>query len=315
MNDLTKYIKSPLNYTGNKIRTLDQIFPFFPKKDVKMLDLFCGGANVGINTDYKNVTFIDSSKNVIEILKYFYSNEFSITLKTIEKIISEFNLSNSYKNGYDHYSKKIMDLNKNNGLKEFNKIGYYRLRKHYNDVARNQREKSIYLYVLMLYAFNNDLRFNKNEEFNLPVGKTDFNSVNYRKLETFHSYLKGKNYKFINSDFRSGVTREHINNNQFIYMDPPYLITEAVYNKGSNWNLNTEIELLELIKQMIHNNKKIILSNIISKDNMINRPLSDFVLEYSDQIKVIDIDYHYRSSSYNKTNRNLNEREVIITNL
>lgn len=41
MKDL---IKSPLNYTWNKYRILNQIKPHFPKKTNCMIDLFCGGA-------------------------------------------------------------------------------------------------------------------------------------------------------------------------------------------------------------------------------------------------------------------------------
>ena len=44
-----KLIKSPINYTGNKFRILNQIQPYFPKNIGTMVDLFCGGATVGIN--------------------------------------------------------------------------------------------------------------------------------------------------------------------------------------------------------------------------------------------------------------------------
>jgi Site-specific DNA methylase len=43
-------IKSPLNYTGNKFKLLNQIIPVFPKVQ-KFADVFCGGLNVGINAD------------------------------------------------------------------------------------------------------------------------------------------------------------------------------------------------------------------------------------------------------------------------
>lgn len=39
---MTDFIKSPLNYTGNKYRILDQIEEFFPKQINQMIDLFCG---------------------------------------------------------------------------------------------------------------------------------------------------------------------------------------------------------------------------------------------------------------------------------
>ena len=43
------YIKSPLNYTGNKYRLLNQFEKFFPKEIDTFVDLFCGGATVGLS--------------------------------------------------------------------------------------------------------------------------------------------------------------------------------------------------------------------------------------------------------------------------
>lgn len=66
---ILKHIKSPLNYTGNKFRILDQIQPYFPKKIDVMVDLFCGGATVGLNTECNKVIFIDNEPRIIWLLK------------------------------------------------------------------------------------------------------------------------------------------------------------------------------------------------------------------------------------------------------
>ena len=56
-----KFIKSPLNYTGNKFRILSQIIEYFPKKIGTFVDLFCGGATVGFNIDAEKIILIDSN--------------------------------------------------------------------------------------------------------------------------------------------------------------------------------------------------------------------------------------------------------------
>ena len=58
-------IKSPLNYTGNKFRILEQIKKHFPKKANCMIDLFCGGATVGINVECDKVIFVDNNERVL----------------------------------------------------------------------------------------------------------------------------------------------------------------------------------------------------------------------------------------------------------
>lgn len=49
------FLASPLNYTGGKYRLLPQIMPLFPQNISTAVDLFCGGANVGINLEAKDI--------------------------------------------------------------------------------------------------------------------------------------------------------------------------------------------------------------------------------------------------------------------
>ena len=55
-----RFIASPLNYVGGKYRLLTQLFPLFPKDINIALDLFCGGANVGINMSAREIILNDS---------------------------------------------------------------------------------------------------------------------------------------------------------------------------------------------------------------------------------------------------------------
>lgn len=47
-------MKTPLNYTGNKSRLIDQFKNHFPQKVNTFVDLFCGGATVGLSINAKN---------------------------------------------------------------------------------------------------------------------------------------------------------------------------------------------------------------------------------------------------------------------
>lgn len=98
----------------------------------------------------------------------------------------------------------------------------------------------------------------------------------------------------------------------FIYMDPPYLITNAVYNESDQWNNEDEHRLLNFIDKINDNKKDFMLSNVIEKKYKRNEPLYYWTQLNKDRIKVLTIDYHYRSSSYNKKNRDGKEQEVII---
>ena len=97
---IDKFIKSPLNYTGNKYRILPQITKYFPKKVNTFVDLFCGGATVGFNIDANKIILIDSNPRIINLLKTLLSqieNDFQWL-----KILSLGNILN-----YEKFTKNI----------------------------------------------------------------------------------------------------------------------------------------------------------------------------------------------------------------
>lgn len=307
-------IRSPLNYTGNKHRIISQIVPHFPKtKKGAMLDLFCGGGSVGINSGFDKVIFIDHNEKLINLINFLVNSNSQSILDSLNHYTRLFGLSNTAKFGYEHYHKYRNKDKYNDGLKQFNSIGYYQLRNEYNTLTnKNTIKANTYLYLLMLYSFNNDIRFNSKGEFNLPVGKTDLNLINVKKLLNFKKAIENRDFSFVVGDFRKDMINSVLEKVDFVYLDPPYLITEAFYNISSQWNQNTELLLINFLDHLISINKNFVLSNVLSKAGFENKILIDWCENQKENIEIIDIDYHYKSSSYNKKNRELNEREVII---
>ena len=304
------FIKSPINYTGNKFRILPQIMPHFNKNIKVFVDLFCGGATVGFNVEAEKIILIDNNKHIINLLETLAKEDIDKIINEIEKNISKYNLSYSYKYGYKHYKEYVLG---NNGLKEYNKEGFYKLREEYNLLKNKSTFKAnIMLYTLMVYAFNNDIRFSNEDKFNLPVGKTDFNKNNYQKLIEYNKRAKSINYEYVCGDFKSQKIKNIVLGADYVYCDPTYLITTAVYNENHGWSEENEIELLNLLKQVDDNKGKFALSNVLKKVGKENTLLMNWLRE--NNYKKHEINYHYRSASYNKKNRDSREEEVLITN-
>ena len=311
---MNTYIKTPLNYTGNKFRLLEQMQSFFPKDINIMVDLFCGGATVGVNTNCNEIYFIDNDPMVIGLLEFFSKQNFEDLLNKLEAIILNYNLSNSYRNGYRSYTEKIVDLNKNNGLKEYNSQGFYKLRSDYNSLKNKKTDEAFtMLYILLLYGFNNDLRFNAKGDFNLPVGKTDLNKTNVLKLKKYLDKIKTLKTHYLCLEFDSEKAKKIISIADFIYMDPPYLITNATYNESNKWKNSNEHRLLDLIDELVVEKKQFVLSNVLSKKTKINEPLSYWIEKNKDNINLHHMKYSYSSSSYNKKIREGQEDEIIVT--
>lgn len=308
-----EFIKSPLNYTGNKFRILNQILPNFPKTKI-MVDLFCGGGTVGVNIECDKVYFIDRNEKVINLLKFLNEVSFDEIIKEIEKIISKYELSNSYRNGYKFYRSQCQNKKDNNGLKEFNKEGYNKLKNDYNSLKnKNSKKANLMLYVLMIYAFNNDIRFNSSGEFNLPIGKTDFNKQNVKRLKSYIDAVKKKEIIYICADFDdTQVVNKIFQEVDFVYMDPPYLLGDAVYN--SSWNELHEAKLLNLLTKLLENKINFALSNVLKKGDRYNKLLKDWIEKNQTKITIDNVNYHYRSASYNKKNRDAKEQEILVRN-
>lgn len=226
-------IKTPINYTGNKSRLIETLFNIMPRDKEIFVDLFCGGGSIGLNYNAKKIYMIDSNEKIINLLEFLSKQKFDIFYNKIKKIIKLYGLTLSYENTYKFYKNKINynTHNKNNGLKELNKKGFYSLREDYNKLkSKTTNKANLMFYVLMIYAFNNDVRFNSSGQFNMPVGKTDMNNSNILKLKSFINSTQKSKIIFICSDFRSEKVIKILNSADLIYIDPPYFGTNAVYN-------------------------------------------------------------------------------------
>lgn len=301
-------IQSPLNYTGGKFKLLPQILPLFPKKIEHFFDIFCGGCNVGINVDCNQVTLIDSNAPLIYLYQTFQNLEKDEIFKWIYQIISNYGLSLVSRNGYEFYN-----CESNVGLGEYNREPFNRLRDDFNKCTVLDYHYYVMLYVIIVYAFNNQIRFNSAGEFNLPVGKRDFNSKMHSKLLAFIERIQSRNYTFICQNFRDFDIGQ-ISENDFIYADPPYLITCATYNENGGWNSSDELDLLKFLDRVHYLGKKFALSNVLRSKGRENKILLEWLDKNSDIYHVVHLKNSYANSNYHKTDKNSASDEVLIVN-
>ena len=301
-------IQSPLNYTGGKFKLLSQILPLFPKNIEHFFDVFCGGCNVGINVKCKGVTFIDRNEHLIYLYQSFQNLEKDEIFKWIYEIISEYGLSLVSQNGY-----KLYNCDSSAGLGKYNREPFNRLRNDFNKCKIFDYRYYVMLYVMIVYAFNNQIRFNSAGEFNLPVGKRDFNSRMHSKLLAFIDNIQTNNYKFICRDFRD-LDIEQLSENDFVYADPPYLITRATYNENGGWNNSDEQDLLKFLDELHSMRIKFALSNVIRSNDKENKFLLKWLNKNCDTYHTIHLNNSYANSNYHKIDKSSDSDEVLIVN-
>lgn len=301
-------IQSPLNYTGGKYKLLSQILPHFPKDIDYFVDLFCGGGNVGINVPCNKVLFNDNNSIIRNLFGTFKNKDKEETFRLINSIIKKYGLSDSDKYGYEYYG-----CNSADGLSKYNTKGYLRLREDFNKMQNKDYGYYITLYVLIVYSFNNQIRFNSKGEFNLPAGKRDFNRKMREKLSAFIDRLKSGDYRFESNDFRE-VSDEDWSDKTFVYVDPPYLITCATYNEQDGWNEGLEKELLNYLDKLNNRGIRFALSNVLQSKGKENKILLDWINRNIGRYRVIYLDYTYANSNYHIKDRTSKTDEVLIVN-
>ncbi len=299
-----KCIKSPLNYTGGKYKLLPQLLPLFPEKISTFVDVFCGGANVGINVEATKVIYNDSNTKLISLFKVFDKYSSEEIIKKITKVIQKYELSESKIYGYEKYN-----CNSSDGLGGYNRKGFELLKSDFNARSRKDDYYYIMLYVLIIYGFNNQIRFNSKGEYNLPVGKRDFNRNIEKNLILFVDRLHEQEKEFYSKDFNY-LRKLELSFDDFVYCDPPYLITTASYNEMNGWTENDEKALLGYLDYLNSMNVKFALSNVIEHKGRKNQLL----IEWAEKYNIHYLDFDYSNSSYHGNNTDKETREVLITN-
>lgn len=277
------YIRSPMNYIGGKYKLLKQILPLIPEDIDCFYDIFCGGCNVGINVPSNKVICNDYFPYIITLYNKFQTENLSVLLQSIEDNIKKYNLSKD------------------------NQKGYLELREYYN-----KNKDIIDFYTLLCFSFNHQIRFNSKQEFNTPFGRerSSFNDQLKKNFVAFIEKIQNINIEFTNHNF--DFFKDQISSQDFVYCDPPYLITTATYNDGKRgfdgWNDEHERKLLNFLDHCNSKKIKFALSNVLTMGDKENTILK----EWSKKYKVIALNFNYNNSSYQKDIKKT--EEVLIIN-
>ena len=288
-------INSPLNYTGNKFKLLNQLLPFLNNQADEFIDVFAGSGLVALNTDARNIVLNDNNKITIELLRYFKENESDKIICDMDKIIKKYGFTDSYRNGLSSYKEE-----KHEGLSKYNKEAFNKLKSDYNFNPSIDK-----LFALIVFGFNHYIRFNSKGLYNVPVGKVDYTASLREKTKQYSNALKNKKINISMKDFRDKSLYK--NKNALYYFDPPYLITLAPYNVM--WNENDEQDLLNLLDNLDKKGIKFALSNVIESNGKSNELLK----EWSKKYKIHYLNRKYLNANYRKKNITI-AKEVLITN-
>jgi len=271
--------ESPLNYIGSKAKMASYIKQNSPNKFDKFLDIFGGGFNVGINANANLIIYND--------INHFVSD-----------LVASFKITDTYQ--YILYLKRVI---KKFGLEAENAESYIKARNYYNSFPLEKRDSRL-LYAIILYGFNQQIRFNGDHGFNNPVGMRWFNDKVLEKMISFSRVIKEKNILFESKDYKELYNEIYVNT--FTYLDPPYMLTTGAYNDGKRgfqgWNSEIEKNFFYFIDKLNKEEKSFMISYVLEHNGKYNNNLEDWIKK--SDYNIIEVDPLLGN----------NRKEILITN-
>lgn len=246
-----KTVKPFVKWAGGKNSLIPQITKYYPFElkngfIERYIEPFVGGGAVLIDIlqkyEIKEAYAFDINIDLI--------NCYNVIKNNVEELINEL----------DKKEKNFIALND-----EERQNYFYDIRAEYNSYKLNDKldvKRASEFIFLNRTCFNGLYRVNKDGKFNVPCGKyknpTICDSNNLRNLSELI-----KNVIFEYGDYRK--SEKYVNNNTFVYFDPPYRLLSATsgftsYTK-EDFNDDNQKELANYFYKLDLKNAKLMLSN------------------------------------------------------
>lgn len=289
-------IISPIFYMGNKKKLIKKgLVELFPKEINKFIEPFAGSSVVSINTKANEYIINDKDKNLFELYSLFKNYDSSNIILHIENRINEYGLARERTKRNEYKDKDKID--------EY-KRAYMKLRGYFNNTR-----KVLDFYTLMFYSFSQQFRFNNKGEFNMPCGNDCFSDKNKGYIVNGVNFFNSNKVHINNLSFDELLKDIDLNENDFIYLDPPYLNTTATYNENGGWTIGDEDNLYKVCEDLDSKNIKWAMSNVFENKGELNQKLIDWCSSRGYNVYTFD-KFTYMACGKG----NSNAKEVLITN-
>ena len=291
-------IKNCFNYVGSKDRILSQIDANLNKDKSIFIDAFCGSGVVGVNevSNYYHVFLNDACWQLIEVLRYFTHNEIDDIIMEIEKVIQQYELSKTNKQGY-------------NNLRDF----------YNSNTSLPESFNPVVFYCLLAHSFNYNIHITKTGKFSVPFGqnRSYFSDSLKNKLINFQRALhrnaeKFSIFNYSYTDFFKFAKSRDLIKDSMIYIDPPYLSSDSSYGRIAylgKWDAQKEKALYDTLDYINKLGGSFLLSNVVENNGKENEVLKKWASRYN----IIEVSSDYTNCNYQRKNAG-KTKEVLIRN-
>jgi DNA adenine methylase len=277
INDKKITVPRPiLKWVGGKTQILDKLINEFPINIDNYREIFLGGGSVlltllsyvksGIIKVNGTIYAYDLNEPLIYMYKNIQSNHDKL-YDELQKLIHEFNSC-----GNGELNRKPNNIDEAQIAKE---NYFYWIRSEYNKLSLDDKKTTLgsaMFIFLNKTCFRGIFRMGP-KGFNVPYG--NYNNpeiINKKHLDEIHELIQ--NVIFECSDFN--ITLNNIEQNDYVYLDPPYAPetdTSFVGYTANGFNIDNHNNLFNLIHKLTDTGTKLMLSNsdvTLVRDNFKN---------------------------------------------
>jgi site-specific DNA-adenine methylase len=284
-------LSSPISHQGNKFKLIERLLPLFPEQSQvkRFIDVFGGSLTVSMNVNYETKVV----NEIHPLLQRMYGFLIQPKSKKSVKEVVEF-------------LKKRAET-----FKLDTKEGFDALKEAYNSKPKN--EKPIWdLFLLNKYGTSGTLvnvdskTYDYKGEWSERNSNPNWNLI-LSKMTNFRKTLKDAKYYQVDCVEMIDKAQE----GDFLYCDPPYSNTNAVYNEG--WTEEDDKRLMEALDRATDRGVRFALSNIFSYNGKENKQWIEWSKKY--RTSHFEKKYHFGEAdevlicNYNETGKIINEEK------
>lgn len=296
-----------LGYSGAKDKFLSQIARFLPQKINTLFDLFGGSFSLGININADKIIYNEDDTNVFSIVKGMSEGTPGDNVQKVLKSEEKYDLGKVDTKGKTEDELKEAQAE--------HKLKHKKLQASY---ASNPIKKWEDFYLGVIHSWAGRISYDTKEVFNSRT--TDiyhyFNQSLQKKVSKYSEKLinMGKKVEYNNLSYEA-YKDIYYEDNDVVYLDPPYSLTNTDYVRKWNKEKGDE-KLFEFIDHIAAKGVKFAMSNVFEMDGRTNDALKEWAKKY----KVYYLDITYTQSDKSKVidpktgNKAFPTVEVLITN-
>ena len=323
-----------MKYPGGKTKEVPLVKAYMPHNIERYFEPFVGGGSVYFELNIHPSFINDFSFDLINLYSLVQQqdntlHELLITFNNIWHLLDEREINQNDLAGLEHFlvadylnyynqsnARKQRTIRRlineghdldNNNINDITitarKTAFYMMvRKEYNSRPDDNVMRAATYFFLREYCYSSMFRFSNNGEFNVPYGGMSYNNkylinkIGEMFSVEMHNYMADTIIQ--QNDFEEFLNQYELNDNDFIFLDPPYDSDFSTYDQNP-FDRNEQIRLRDFLT---HTNAKWML--IIKRTDFINELYRDF--------HIYEYEKNYMVSFKNRNDKNV--AYLLITN-